>query len=131
MTDTHTSIFVSSKDEDAEYKRKREVLSREKYARDISTKVKIVKPTQLLSFRLLKEAEQLLLSEEANILEDISKKNLSCITLNNLGCFYKKLNYDRVALKHFMQVLALEKLLQVNRISIVSTMLNICANLSK
>jgi len=131
MTDTHTSIFVSSKDEDAEYKRKREVLSREKYARDISTKVKIVKPTQLLSFRLLKEAEQLLLSEEANILEDISKKNLSCITLNNLGCFYKKLNYDRVALKHFMQVLALEKLLQVNTISIVSTMLNICANLSK
>jgi hypothetical protein len=131
MTDTHTSIFVSSKDEEAEYKRKREVLSREKYARDISTKVKIVKPTQLLSFRLLKEAEQLLLSEEANILEDISKKNLSCITLNNLGCFYKKLNYDRVALKHFMQVLALEKLLQVNTISIVSTMLNICANLSK
>ena len=91
MTDTHTSIFVSSKDEDAEYKRKREVLSREKYARDISTKVKIVKPTQLLSFRLLKEAEQLLLSEEANILEDISKKNLSCITLNNLGCFIKSL----------------------------------------
>ena len=73
----------------------------------------------------------MLLSDEANILGDLTKKNLSCITLNNLGCFYKKLNYDRVALKHFMQVLALETLLNVNTISLVSTMLNICANLSK
>ena len=90
-------MFVTSKDEEAEYVRKREVLSRERFAKDISTKVKVVKPSSLMSFRLLKEAEKILLSEESSIFDDLTKKNLSCITLNNLGCFYKKLNFDRVA----------------------------------
>jgi len=55
---------------------------------------------------------------------------LACITLNNLGCFYKKLNFNNVAYKHFMLVLKLENMLQANTTSRVSTMLNICANLS-
>ena len=57
--------------------------------------------------------------------------NLSCVTLNNLGCFYKKLNFSNVSLEYFMQVLSLEQILKVDTVSMVSTMLNICANLSK
>lgn len=110
----------------------KEEWAKQKYIRERQTKVKIVKPTSLMSFKLLKEAEGILLTKEAyKILGEETLHTLSCVTLNNLGCFYKKLNFNNVALEYFMQVLALEQLLKVDTISLVSTMLNICANLSK
>lgn len=59
-----------------------------------------------------------------------SKNNLACITLNNLGCFYRKINYNKVAQQHFELVLKLENSIGANPVSIVETMLNLCANLS-
>ena len=62
-----------------------------------------------MSFKLLKEAETILLTKQAyNVLGEESLHRLSCVTFNNLGCFYKKLNFSNVALEYFMQVLALE-----------------------
>ena len=117
---------------DDAYTRQKEEWAKQQYLRDQQTKVKVVKPTSLMSFKLLKEAETILLTKQAyNVLGEESLHRLSCVTLNNLGCFYKKLNFSNVALEYFMQVLALEQLLKVDTISLVSTMLNICANLSK
>ena len=98
---------------------------------ECSTKVKIVRPTDLKSYKLLKEAEQILLSDESQILSEDLQNSLSCLTLNNLGCFYKKLDFNKVALEYFLQVLSLEKILDAEKVSMASTMLNICANLSK
>lgn len=86
-------------------------------------------PTALKSYQMLKEAETFLM-KECDILTADSKNNLACITLNNLGCFYKRLNYNKVALQHFELVLKLEHILKANTVSTVTTMLNICANLS-
>jgi len=62
---------------------------------------------------------------------DLNTKNvLACVTLNNLGCLYKKLNLNLVANKHFMLVLKLEENLGVPTTSLVNTMLNISASLS-
>ena len=47
-----------------------------------------------------------------------------------MGCFYKKLNFNKVALQHFELVLKLENSLGADSVSKVETMLNICANLS-
>jgi len=58
----------------------------------MTTKVKIVKITSLKSYQLLKEAEGILMeAEHSSKLSANSKNVLACITLNNLGCFYKKL----------------------------------------
>ena len=64
-------------------------------------------------------------------LDDMTRHNISCLTLNNLGCLYNKLNYGRVALEYFLQVLRLEELLKADSVSLASTMLNICSNLSR
>lgn len=41
------------------------------------------------------------------------------------------MDFNKVALEYFLQVLSLEKILDVEKVSMASTMLNICANLSK
>ena len=70
------------------------------------------------------------MSPEYDILTQNTRNNLACITLNNMGCFYKKLNFNKVALQHFELVLKLENSLGADTVSKVETMLNICANLS-
>jgi uncharacterized protein (UPF0218 family) len=81
----------------------KEVWAKQKFIRERKTKVKVVKPTSLMSFKLLKEAEAILLTKEAHrILGEETLHSLSCVTLNNLGCFYKKLNFSNVALEYFM-----------------------------
>ena len=134
MPTARTGGFTTRRTSGADdgYIRQKEEWAKEKFLRDRQTKVKVVKPTSLMSFKLLKEAENALLTKQAfNVLGEETLHRLSCVTLNNLGCFYKKLNFSNVALEYFMQVLALEQLLKVDTISLVSTMLNICANLSK
>jgi len=39
------------------------------------------------------------------------------VTLNNLGCFYQKLKFNKVALEYFLQVLKLEQYLKVETVS--------------
>lgn len=51
------------------------------------------------------------MSPECEILEKKARNNMACITLNNLGCFYKRLNFNKVALQHFELVLELEQAL--------------------
>ena len=96
----------------------------------MSIKVKIVKITTLSSYRMLKEAEAVLMRPENANLDSNRRNQLACITLNNLGCLYKKLGFNKVAYKHFTLVLRLEHMLEAQTTSLVSTMLNICATLS-
>ena len=93
-----TSVFRPSRLDDLAYAKRRDAASRERCAREASTKVKVVLPTTLKSYQLLKEAETLLMSPECELLEKKARNNMACITLNNLGCFYKRLNFHKVAL---------------------------------
>ena len=125
-----TSVYQTSREEDLEYAKKRDAYNRERATREGSTKVKVIVPTTLKSYQMLKEAERMLMSAEYDVLTQNARNNLACITLNNMGCFYRKLNYNKVALQHFELVLKLENSLGANSVSKVETMLNICANLS-
>lgn len=125
-----TSVFRTSRRDDLDYAKRRDTLSRERFAREASTKVKVVLPTALKSYQVLKEAETFLMSSECEVLEKKARNHLACITLNNLGCFYKRLNFHKVALQHFELVLELERALGASTVSLVSTMLNICASFS-
>ena len=42
-----------------------------------------------LCFKLLKNAERILLSSDLEMSEEM-KKNLLSLTFNNMGCYYKK-----------------------------------------
>ena len=56
--------FQTTKEDDQKYMHQRNNWLKECFIKDHSTKVKVVKPTQLRSFRLLKEAEALLLAAD-------------------------------------------------------------------
>lgn len=56
--------FQTSKKEDVLYYSKKNNYLKERFVKDNSTKVKVVKPTKLKSFQLLKEAEALLLKSD-------------------------------------------------------------------
>lgn len=83
------------------------------YEMEKFSKVKVIKIKKLQSYICLKKAEELLLSKESQQLDPKTKSELIQITLNNLGCFYKKLNYNEVAKQHFELVLLLEHQLEV------------------
>lgn len=59
--------------------------------------MKVVKVKKLQSYICLKKAEELLISPESSVLKRRTKSELVQITLNNLGCFYKKLGFNEVA----------------------------------
>ena len=48
-----------------DYLKLKDEWAKQKFLKERQTKVKVVKPTSLMSFKLLKEAENLLLSKEA------------------------------------------------------------------
>lgn len=60
-TDGFTTRRNSAADE--AYLRQREEWAKQKFMSDRKTKVKVVKPTSLMSFKLLKEAETILLTK--------------------------------------------------------------------
>jgi tetratricopeptide (TPR) repeat protein len=78
------------------------------------------------SLSLLQKAELLLNTEE-----DVPNRlKLLSITLNNLGCYYKKKKQYKTALKCLTESLELEMQTETDNIQLGSTHLNICAILS-
>ena len=77
------------------------------------------------SLALLKKAEALLsVSEEGDKLD---RTRLLCITLNNLGCYYKRRRQPNVALHYIQQALDLEVEAGRDLVSVAGTHLNLCA----
>lgn len=75
---------------------------------------------------LLKKAEQLLTFEyQQNPSEKIYR--LIGITLNNLGCFYKRTEKPKVALKYLKKALVIEAATVNDESNLAGTHLNICA----
>jgi tetratricopeptide (TPR) repeat protein len=79
--------------------------------------------------RLLKMAESLLKS--ATHLDGSDSSKLYALTMNNLGCYYKKISKPNVALRYMKQALEREEESQQPKSHIASTKLNICAILSQ
>jgi tetratricopeptide (TPR) repeat protein len=78
---------------------------------------------------LLKKAEQLLIFEyQQNPNERIYR--LVGITLNNLGCYYKRSQLSKVALKYLKKALHIEASTVKDQTNLAGTHLNICAILS-
>jgi hypothetical protein len=75
-----------------------------------------------LSLKTLKDAEKLL--KTLNSSENIK---LQGITLNNFGCFYKRINKPNVALKFLQRACEKESLEPVDRVNLAGTLLNMCA----
>ena len=140
------SMIRSSRMDDREYLARKQERSREIQRNSKITKVKVIKPQSLKSYQYLKKAEKLVL--EYNLIKEdeyeemiashkdfdqITEKRqcqLAGITLNNLGCLYKKLKYNKVAIEYFKQVMNIELTTGAEPVSIVATMLNISAILS-
>jgi len=74
----------------------------------------------------LKKAEQLIIFEyKQNPDQQIYR--LVGITLNNLGCFYRRSNMPQVALKYLKKALQIESATANDTTSMAETHLNICA----
>lgn len=125
MLSTHTktgSFTFRSRERDSEKKKQ--------FALEKVHKVKVVRFHKLQSFICLKKAEDMLMSSECRYLPSKTKMELIVLTLNNLGCFYKKARHNTVARQHFTLVLDFETRLEVPLHQRVNTMLNIAACLS-
>ncbi|CAG9331763.1 unnamed protein product [Blepharisma stoltei] len=82
------------------------------------------------SLTLLKRAETILNNEEDTFSSIPNRLKLMGITLNNLGCYYKKRKQIKVALNYLRQALQVELQTQSDNVNIAGTHLNICAILS-
>ena len=75
------------------------------------------------AFNLLRRAEEMLRYPD----DTPGKLRLLAITLNNLGCFYKRSSKPNVALKYLQQALEIEVKTSNDRTNVAGTHLNICA----
>lgn len=75
------------------------------------------------AFSLLRRAEDMLKYPD----ETPGKLRLLAITLNNLGCFYKRSSKPNVALRYLQQALEIEVKTSNDRTNVAGTHLNICA----
>src|SRR5574343_262215 len=75
-----------------------------------------------LSLKTLKDAEKLL-----KTLNSPENFKLQGITLNNFGCFYKRINKPNVALKFLQRACEKESIEPVDRVNLAGTLLNMCA----
>lgn len=75
-----------------------------------------------LSLKTLKDAEKLLKTIGPN-----ENLKLHGITLNNFGCFYKRINKPNVALKFLKQACEKESIEPIDRVNLAGTLLNMCA----
>ena len=80
------------------------------------------------SLTLLKKAEEVLNSDENEVIPNRLK--LMGITLNNLGCYYKKRRQPKVALTFLEKALEVELQTDADNINLAGSHLNICAVLS-
>ena len=80
------------------------------------------------SLTLLKKSEEILNSDENQIIPNRLK--LMGITLNNLGCYYKKRRQPKVALTFLEKALDVELQIESDNINLAGSHLNICAVLS-
>ena len=80
------------------------------------------------SLSLLKKAEETLNSDENEIIPNRLK--LMGITLNNLGCYYKKHRQPKVALNYLEKALEVELQTESDNVNLAGSHLNICAVLS-
>ena len=80
------------------------------------------------SLSLLKKAEEILNSDENEIVPNRLK--LMGITLNNLGCYYKKRRQPKVALNFLERALEVELQIESDNVNLSGSHLNICAVLS-
>ena len=74
---------------------------------------------------LLKKAEEILNSDEHEIIPNRLK--LMGITLNNLGCYYKRKKQPKVALTFLQQALEVELQTESDNVNLAGSHLNICA----
>jgi tetratricopeptide (TPR) repeat protein len=77
------------------------------------------------SLLLLRKAEDLLNSTAS--LSIPNRLKLIAITLNNLGCYFKKRKQPKVALHYLEQAMEIESQTEVENINLASSHLNICA----
>lgn len=75
-----------------------------------------------LSLKTLKDAEKLL-----KTLNSPENLKLHGITLNNFGCFYKRINKPNVALKFLQRACEKESIEPIDRVNLSGTLLNMCA----
>lgn len=66
-------------------------------------------------------------SEENKLIDSQDRKRLFALTMNNLGCYYKKIHKPNVALKYMQLALEADLTNQVLPSNLASTKLNICA----
>ena len=76
------------------------------------------------SLQLLKKAEEILNSDETSVIPNRLK--LMGITLNNLGCYYKKRRQPKVALAFLEKALEVELQTESDNINLAGSHLNIC-----
>ena len=75
-----------------------------------------------LALKTLKDADKLLKSIDSN-----GNTKVQAITLNNFGCFYKRINKPNVALKFLKKACEKESIEPIDNINLAGTLLNICA----
>lgn len=75
-----------------------------------------------LALKTLKDADKMLSTLDPN-----SNLKLQAITLNNFGCFYKRINKPNVALKFLQKACEKESVEPVENVNLAGTLLNICA----
>jgi hypothetical protein len=87
-------------------------------------------------YRLLKQAESVLESDIFKAMmakaDPAKRERMESLTLNNIGCYYKKIGKPNVALSYMYKALAIESKdgSSGTRCSQAGTKLNICAILS-
>ena len=75
-----------------------------------------------LALKTLQEADKMLKTVDSN-----SNHKLQAITLNNFGCFYKRVNKPNVALKFLNKACENESIEPIDNVNLAGTLLNICA----
>lgn len=75
-----------------------------------------------MSLKTLKEADKMLKS-----IDPSSNIKLQAITLNNFGCFYKRINKPNVALGFLKKACVKEAIEPVDNVNLAGSLLNICA----
>lgn len=79
------------------------------------------------AFEQFKYAEAVLMANQAE--GDVTQ--LSAVTCNNLGCYYKKVGKYHGALSYLRRALKMEVELKTDAVTVAGTHLNVCAILSK
>ena len=75
-----------------------------------------------LALKTLHDAEKMLKTIDSN-----SNHKLQAITLNNFGCFYKRINKPNVALRFLKKACEKESVEPIDSVNLAGTLLNICA----